>query len=73
MQKLTSLPLQEGKFVAVLFHEEDISLSYRVLSNNDKFKNDIVFFRMKEPEESVLTKFQIKKLPALYVMTNDKS
>lgn len=47
MQKLTSLPLQEGKFVAVLFHEEDISLSYRVLSNNEKFKNDIVFFRMR--------------------------
>jgi hypothetical protein len=28
---------------------------------------------MKNPEQSVLEKFQIKKLPALYVMMNDKT
>lgn len=54
MQKLTSIPLMEGKFIAVLFHEDDISLSYRVLSNEEKYKKDIVFFRMKDPESAVL-------------------
>jgi hypothetical protein len=71
MQKLTSIPLLEGKYIAVLFHEEEISLSYRVLSNDDNYKKDIVFFRMKNPEQSVLEKFHIKKLPALYIMEND--
>ncbi len=71
MQKLTSIPLLEGKFIAVLFHEDEISLSYRVLSNDENYKKDIVFFRMKHPEAGVLEKFQIKKLPALYIMEND--
>jgi hypothetical protein len=38
MQQLTSIALNEGRFVAILFHREDISLSYRVLSNDERFK-----------------------------------
>jgi hypothetical protein len=71
MQKMTSLPLEEGRFVAILFHREEISLSYRVLSNHEKFKNDIVFFRMRDPSPDVLSKFQLKKLPALLIMASD--
>ena len=71
MQRQTSLPLSEGKLIAVLFHDEDISLSYRVLSNHQDYKKDIVFFRMKNPDPSVSQKFGIKKLPTLLVMQND--
>ena len=38
MQKITSIALKEGRFIAALFHKDDISLSYRVLSNDDRFK-----------------------------------
>ncbi len=57
--------------MAILFHKDEISLSYRVLSNHEKFKNDIVFFRMRDPAPDVLGKFQLKKLPALLIMTSD--
>lgn len=71
MQKMTGIPLQEGKFVAVLFHEKDIDLSYKVISNDNAFEEDVAFFRMRNPEESVMTQFQIQKLPALIVMMID--
>lgn len=71
LQQLTAIALNEGRFVAILFHREDISLSYRVLSNDEKFKEGLDFFRMKNPEEEVLRSFNIKKLPSLLVMTRD--
>jgi hypothetical protein len=54
MQKLTTHALEEDSFIAVLFHKDEISLSYRVLSNDERFKEEITFFRMKNPEPSVL-------------------
>lgn len=71
MQQLTAISLGEGRFVAVLFHKEDISLSYRVLSNDERFKEGLDFFRMKDPPADVLSQFQLKKLPALLVLVVD--
>lgn len=71
MQKLTTHALEEDSFIAVLFHKDEISLSYRVLSNDERFKEEITFFRMKNPEPSVLQRFKIKKLPTLLVMNKD--
>lgn len=74
LQQLTAIALNEGRFVAILFHKEDISLSYRVLSNDDKFKQGLDFFRMKNPEPEVLQSFNIRKLPSLLVMIrNDEN
>jgi hypothetical protein len=42
-----------------------------MLSNDEKYKKDIVFFRMKDPNPAVMEKFHLKKLPALYIMEND--
>lgn len=72
LQQLTAIALNEGRFVAILFHKEDISLSYRVLSNDEKFKEGLDFFRMKNPEEEVLQSFNIRKLPSLLVMTRNE-
>ena len=71
MQKITSIALKEGRLIAVLFHKDDISLSYRVLSNDDKFKEQITFIRMKNPPPDVMQKFQVKRLPSLFIMTVD--
>ena len=57
MQQLTAISLGEGRFVAILFHKEDISLSYRVLSNDDRFKEGLDFFRMKDPTLDVMKQF----------------
>lgn len=73
MQRLTSLSLREKKPAAVLFHSEDPSLSFRVLSNDEIYKDHIAFFRFKNPEEEVMKKFQLKKLPTLMVMYLDDS
>lgn len=73
MQKITSIALKEGRFIAALFHKDDISLSYRVLSNDDRFKEEISFIRMKNPPPDVMQKFQVKKLPSLFIMTVDDS
>ena len=73
MQKMTSLSLKEERLIAVLFHQDEISLSYRVLSNDERFKEAITFMRMKDPAPEVLAKFQVKKLPSLFVMTVDDS
>jgi hypothetical protein len=71
MQKMTSISLAEDRLTAVLFHKDDISLSYRVLSNDERFKEEITFIRMKDPEPDVMAKFHLKKLPALFVMSKD--
>lgn len=73
MQQLTAISLGEGRLVAVLFHKDDISLSYRVLSNDDRFKEGLDFFRMKDPTPDVMKQFELKKLPSLLVMVVDKS
>lgn len=36
--------------VAVLFHTEDIPIAYRVISNEDRYKEGITFFRIKDAE-----------------------
>lgn len=72
MQQLTSITLGEGRFVAILFHKDDISLSYRVLSNDERFKEGLDFFRMKDPPAEVIKQFSLKKLPALLVMIVDE-
>ena len=73
MQKITSIALKEGRFISVLFHKDDISLSYRVLSNDDRFKEEMTFIRMKNPPPDVMQKFSVKKLPSLFIMTVDDS
>jgi hypothetical protein len=37
MQKMTGIPLQENKFVAVIFHRDEIPLPYKVISNDDHY------------------------------------
>ena len=54
MQKHTGIHLQDGKYVAVLFHETDIPLPYKLISNDDLFEEEVAFFRMKNPEPQVL-------------------
>ena len=71
MQRLTGLTLRERKPATVLFHSEDPSLGYRVLSNDDAYKDHLVFFRYKNPD-AVKKKFQLKKLPTLMVMYMDE-
>jgi hypothetical protein len=38
MQKLTSIALREQKLASILFHKNDASVFYRVLSNMEKYK-----------------------------------
>ena len=72
MQRLTGQTLREKKPTTVLFHDEDPSISYRVLSNDDTYKDHLVFFRYKNPDAEVKKKFQLKKLPTLMVMYMDE-
>ena len=72
MQRLTGIHLQDEKYVAVFFHTEEVPLSYKVIADDSRFKEDIAFFRMRDPEPQVLEQYQIKKLPALVVMIADK-
>ena len=48
-QQMTSIAIQDGKFVVILFHDREISMSYRILSNDDTFKEELTFFRYKDP------------------------
>ena len=72
MQKHTGIHLQDEKFVVVLFHDEKIPLSYKIISNDDIFDDDLVFFRMRNPDPEVIQQFQVKKIPSLFVMMIDK-
>lgn len=47
-------------------------MSYKVISNDAKYQNDIAFFRMKDPEKEVVEQYQLKKIPALIIMMIDK-
>lgn len=73
MQRLTGIALRDKKLVTVLFHSEAPSLVYRVLSNDESYKESIYFYRFKDPEPEVLKKFQIKKLPTTLVMYMDEA
>ena len=71
MQKHTGIHLQDQKFVAVFFHDEEIPLSYKLISNDKIFDEEVTFFRMKNPDSQIAEQFSIKKLPALIVMMID--
>ena len=47
-------------------------MSYKVISNDDIFEEDLTFFRMKNPDRQVMEQFSITKLPAVIVMMLDK-
>lgn len=50
MQQLMSIHLKEEKLVAILFHEKEKSLAYKIISNDDHLEEHIAFFRMKDPK-----------------------
>lgn len=47
-------------------------MSYKILSNDAKYQDDIAFFRMKDPEREIVEQYQLKKIPALIIMIVDK-
>ena len=69
---MSSIHLQDDKFVALYFHSKQIPLTYKVVSNDPEFQEEVAFFRMKDPERDVMEQYQIKKLPALIVMIVDR-
>ncbi len=48
MQMMNGLPLNEQRKVVIIFHEEVLPSSFRVLSNEAEYK-ELALFKMKNP------------------------
>ena len=69
MQRHTSIAFKDHQKVAFLFHQEEVPISFKILSNLEEYKNKLHFYKFKNPDAAVLKQLSItKKLPVLVVM-----
>eukprot|EP00825_Cyclidium_porcatum_P040439 TRINITY_DN5111_c0_g2_i5.p1 TRINITY_DN5111_c0_g2~~TRINITY_DN5111_c0_g2_i5.p1 ORF type:complete len:672 (-),score=172.46 TRINITY_DN5111_c0_g2_i5:332-2347(-) len=72
LQIKLSQSLQDAKVLLILFHDqEQISLTYRVFSNLEKYKQKFEFLNMKDPSQQIKSQFQITNLPKLVAIFRD--
>ena len=61
--------LQEDKIPVVMFHNQaESTISYRALSNLNKFAERLKFFSFREPGPDIMKQFSINKLPKLITL-----
>ena len=65
LQISITVAVQDKKTAVVLFHDKELLLMYKTLSNHLDFENDLVFLSFKNPPKSVQDQFNVHSYPTI--------